>query len=75
MIYIVEESYDYYADKGYHVTYAAKTIEGARTAVANFIKSNGDEELYDFGYDEEDKIWWCSTSRRNFQIICLPLND
>ena len=75
MIYIVEESYDYYADKGYHAVYAAKTMEGARTAVENFIKNNSDEELYNSGYDEDDKIWWYSTSHRNFQIIYLPLND
>jgi len=75
MIYIVEESCDYYADKGYHAIYAAKTIEGARTAIANFIKSNSNKELYDFGYDEEDKIWWCCTNYHMYQIISLPLND
>lgn len=73
MIYIVEESFDYYADKGYHAIYASNTIQGAQLAIEKFIED--DEELYDYGFDNEEKIWWYATSRRNFQIISLPLND
>ena len=75
MIYIIEESTDYYADKGYHAIYASKTMEGAQLAVTKFIEDNHYEEIYDYGYDEEDKIWWCATNQRMFQIISLPLND
>ena len=75
MIYIVEESYDYYGDKGYYSIYASKSIENARRVVEDSIGNNPDEELYNCGFDEEDKIWWYSTSQRNLQIVCLPLND
>lgn len=56
MIYIIEESFDYYADKGYHTIYASNTIKGAQLAVEKFIED--DEKLYDYGFDDEEKIWW-----------------
>ena len=75
MIYIIEESVDYYADGGYQAIYASKTLQGVQVAVTKFIGNNKDEEIYDYGYDEEDKIWWCATNQRMFQIISLPLNN
>lgn len=75
MIYIIEESVDYYVDNGYHAIYASKTLQGAQVAVTKFIEKNKDEEVYDCGYDKEDKIWWCTTNQRIFKVISLPLNN
>lgn len=75
MIYIIEESVDYYADKGYHAIYASKTLQCAQVAVTKFIENNKNEEIYDYGYDEKDKIWWYETNQRMLQIISLPLNS
>lgn len=55
MIYIIEESVDYYADGGYRAIYASKTLQGAQVAVTKFIENNKDEEIYDYDYDEERK--------------------